>query len=336
MKNKQGKHNAPKLRSLSILPGKSCDFYTDSSRYNDSDFVIIKYSLFKDKDDMPNYRPPGQRWIYYVWESRIRSPEYLFPENWNKFNYTMTYSKHADIFYPYGEFQEHRADASVVNASISQILQNKTKRVVWMISDCLAANYRENYGRELMRHIHVDVYGDCGNMSCPKRANCQPLISQYKFYLAFENSLCGEYITEKVYRSFEWGMVPVVYGAMEKYNTLPHHSYIHVADFSSPEKLAEYLLLLDRNDSLYREYFSWRYKYTCTDINMTKKSQRICCFLHANRYNNHTVQLDSVWTEHSHRCEDPVHYLHRLGVVNLNKKAFSMKSTKHKGDEIKT
>lgn len=38
----------------------------------------------------------------------------------------------------------------------------------------------------------------------------------------------------------------------------PLNSYIHVADFESPQKLAEYLKLLDKNDELYNSYFKWK------------------------------------------------------------------------------
>ena len=38
----------------------------------------------------------------------------------------------------------------------------------------------------------------------------------------------------------------------------PPHSYIHVDDFESPRHLADYLKLLDQNDTLYNEYFAWK------------------------------------------------------------------------------
>ena len=38
----------------------------------------------------------------------------------------------------------------------------------------------------------------------------------------------------------------------------PLRSYIHVEDFASPQKLAEYLHILDRNDNLYNSYFKWK------------------------------------------------------------------------------
>lgn len=46
-------------------------------------------------------------------------------------------------------------------------------------------------------------------------------------------------------------------------NSAPKNSYIHVDDFDSPEKLAEYLLELDGNDEKYNEYFRWKVRRVC-------------------------------------------------------------------------
>ena len=50
--------------------------------------------------------------------------------------------------------------------------------------------------------IFLQVYGQCGTHSC-LRANakqCFELLSKnYKFYLAFENANCRDYITEKFF-----------------------------------------------------------------------------------------------------------------------------------------
>ncbi|VDP25238.1 unnamed protein product [Soboliphyme baturini] len=40
----------------------------------------------------------------------------------------------------------------------------------------------------------------------------------------------------------------------------PPHSFVHVEDFASPRQLAEYLLKLDKNDTLYNSYFQWKSK----------------------------------------------------------------------------
>lgn len=39
------------------------------------------------------------------------------------------------------------------------------------------------------------------------------ILAQYKFSLAFENAVCRDYITEKLWRPLVVGSVPVYYGS---------------------------------------------------------------------------------------------------------------------------
>jgi len=57
----------------------------------------------------------------------------------------------------------------------------------------------------------------------------------------------------------------------------PEHSFIHVDDFASAKELAEYLHLLNQNDTLYNQYFEW--KETGRFIN-TYFFCRLCAMLH--------------------------------------------------------
>ena len=78
---------------------------------------------------------------------------------------------------------------------------NKTKKVAWFVSNCGAKNGRLEYARNLSTFIDVDIYGSCGQKRCPRSSDeCNKMLdTDYKFYLAFENSNCKDYITEKFY-----------------------------------------------------------------------------------------------------------------------------------------
>ena len=74
-----------------------------------------------------------------------------------------------------------------------------------LASNCGAANNRMEYARDLQKFIAVDIYGDCGEHKCPTHLPHKMsvpcvnwLANDYKFYLAFENSNCKDYITEKL------------------------------------------------------------------------------------------------------------------------------------------
>ncbi|CAH8287402.1 unnamed protein product, partial [Schistosoma turkestanicum] len=159
----------------------------------------------------------------------------------------------------------------------------KSKMVAWFVSNCNAASPRQIYAKELSRYIKVDIYGACGSMSCPRKSEpqCFTLLEkEYKFYLSFENSLCPDYITEKIFRNaFKHDVIPVVMGAsIEEYKRVaPPHSFIHVDQFKSPAELANYLKYLDRNKTAYNEYFAWRDHGTIDA--WSSKPQCVICLL---------------------------------------------------------
>merc|ERR1711970_1207934 len=81
--------------------------------------------------------------------------------------------------------------------------------------------------------------------------------------MAFENSICDDYATEKLYRSFLFPVVPVVMGGANYKAIAPPHSYIDVNDFNTVEELAQYLVKLSKNKEQYNKYFEWKQNYNC-------------------------------------------------------------------------
>lgn len=56
--------------------------------------------------------------------------------------------------------------------------------------------------RTLQQYVEVDIYGKCGSLKCQRsqQRECYRMLERdYKFYLAFENSLCADYVTEKFF-----------------------------------------------------------------------------------------------------------------------------------------
>jgi len=117
------------------------------------------------------------------------------------FNWTATYRSDSELVAPYEKwvyYDEtiHRKPTTINYAA------NKTKKVAWFVSNCGAKNNRLEYAHALQKFIQVDIYGACGTKNCPRHSgdHCLDILSkEYKFYLAFENSNCRDYITEKFY-----------------------------------------------------------------------------------------------------------------------------------------
>ena len=106
----------------------------------------------------------------------------------------------------------------------------------------------------------IDSFGSClhntNDRTIPRtpRNELIRVVSQYKFYLAIENSNCEDYITEKLNTAIESGAVPVVFApnnVPDYRKILPMGSFINLADFSSAKKAASYLLRVASDDELY-------------------------------------------------------------------------------------
>lgn len=104
--------------------------------------------------------------------------------------------------------------------------------VVWVGSFC-GARHRAQYLEELMKHISVHSYGKCLNNRPWPEGNPSKgeIISQYRFYFSFENSIENDYVSEKVYESLEHGTVPIYLGSPNVRDYVPENSIILASDF---------------------------------------------------------------------------------------------------------
>ena len=67
------------------------------------------------------------------------------------------------------------------------------------------------------------------------------LEKKYKFYLALENSICPDYVTEKMYEALKHNIVPVVFGGSDYKVMFPKDSFIDMMEFKNVSSLADYL-----------------------------------------------------------------------------------------------
>ena len=172
----------------------------------------------------------------------------------------MNYMRTADISIPYGGYlARNRTPQEIWKHS------DKNNSVLWFVSHC-DIDLRRQYAQVLSRYVKVDVYGQCTGKEDPCRMESDCLMEfagKYKFYLAFENSVCKDYITEKFWEALKYGMVPIALGASIKdYEEIaPPNSFLHVDNFTSVKELGDYLKYLDTNPDVYNSYHSWRDRY---------------------------------------------------------------------------
>ncbi|XP_053545485.1 4-galactosyl-N-acetylglucosaminide 3-alpha-L-fucosyltransferase 9-like [Bombina bombina] len=232
-----------------------CKFTANRSLYDTADALIIHhFDIMYNKKSLPQKpRPHFQRWVWFNLEPPLIIRNLHFLDN--LINLTMTFRKDSDIYIPYGHVE-------ILKEPRSFNIPPKSKLVSWVVSKWYPGIPRTAYYEELKKYIQIDVYGRQNKQL--RREDFHKTISQYKFYLAFENSVYKDYITEKLWsNAFDSWTVPVVLGTSRKNYELyiPGDSFIHVDDFSSQKELADYLLELDKDDEKYRKYFNWRSFY---------------------------------------------------------------------------
>nr|CAH8870660.1 unnamed protein product [Trichobilharzia regenti] len=249
---------------FSYCHANECEVISGMERWQEADGLVLT------NQELPNgIRPSGQLWFTLMHESPLNLA--VADSLQNEVNFTISFRLDSTIYSSYGYYEPYiKAHGPQTRYPLSprNFAAGRTKKVAWFVSNCLPKSPRMRYAKELSRHIPVDIYGACGSMSCPKNIEtysstreCLKMIREnYKFYLSFENSLCPDYITEKLYKNaLRNEILPIVMGAsLEEYKEVtPPYSFIHVDQFESPAKLAEYLKYLDRNDTAYNEYFAW-------------------------------------------------------------------------------
>ena len=284
--------------SFDGCPINNCRTTQDRSKVNESDAVFFHIYYVDKLEPLPTYRRPDQRYIMMSFESPSgplvdRELFKNIPPHF--FNWTATYRLDSELFrksiyggnFKKNENVSHYSGRPLLNDYYGINITSKNKSVAWFASRCKTSINREGYIAELQKHIPVDVFGKCLSdpKSCPRNNSkkCDDMLHRdYFFYLSFENSFCPDYVTEKFYRAFETGTVPVVFGGGNYSSFAPDHSYINARDFKSPKLLAEYLNKLTLDRDLYSHYFDWRRDFNLESkaTQLKKNSCKLCEMLH--------------------------------------------------------
>ena len=251
-----------------------CMFTYKRWQIMDNDAVLFEFDhniISKKAVNIPAYHHPDQYWILYDHEPQSKNNRTSINKDiqGGVFNLSAHYNHEADIVLQYGEClprKKRRYPRETVNHAAG-----KKGLIIWLVSNCKTQSRRMEYVEQLQQFITVDIAGGCGNHSLRAEFGRKSYITpeqglnKYKFYLAFENTFCEQYITEKVFKILhdDIKVIPIVRGAGPYQGIIPAGSYIDAADFSSPKDLADHLHKVDRNDTLYNEYFKPREHFLC-------------------------------------------------------------------------
>ena len=230
-------------------PVTNCELTTNRSQFDESSLILFhvrsQIDYFPDK-----INASLQRFVHLIYESPVNC--HLCPEYADKFDLTASYRKESDFASIYwtdsGLEWANNSDFKMIDFH-----SNKTEFAAALVSHCV--NDRFIYLKELQNYINLRIYGKCG-IPC---TNCRQYIGDnYKFFFVFENSICNDYVTEKLFETLKFNIIPVVMGGADYSYYLPKSGYINALDFTSPMELAKYLIYLDGNKEEYNKYFEWK------------------------------------------------------------------------------
>lgn len=299
-----------------LCKARNCRVTYDKSLFKSSDAVIFHERNMPGPDmldTLNSWRTVQQRWIFFTSETPKNSDTNIVPYN-GLFNWTMTYKKDSDIYLPYLQYRvlDENDSRPPANYDYSKL---KTMSTAWLVGNCKFF-FRMEYVRLLQEYTDIHVGGGCRDkfkswINCTRWCPIENL-KTYKFYLSFENGICTDYISEKYWKYLELGLVPVVLGGSD-YNdprlVIPG-SFIDASKFSSAKELGLYLNYLDKNDTAYNEYFSWKQKYKIwhpTEGDWPFESYflcKICEMLNADLPKKTYWSLSEFWNEYTD-CEVP-------------------------------
>lgn len=238
-----------------------CIISTNNSEIMRSNVVVFSESTLP---KCPPMKRTSQTWCFNTMENGDFT---TWPTDvWeNSFDWIMSYRRDAHVSRPYGKIL--RLDKSN-DRNYSDVFRKKTKFGVWMSSHCPTPSRREEYITQLQKHIQVDTFGKCGRKMCgvqnPNMNDClKNFARDYKFYFSFENNICRDYSTEKVFNMYEHNLslIPVVNGPPQVTEYLPKGTFINALDFTSPESLAKKLTEIGSSENLYTQYLKEKDKY---------------------------------------------------------------------------
>ncbi|KAH7941185.1 hypothetical protein HPB49_010815 [Dermacentor silvarum] len=128
----------------------------------------------------------------------------------------MAYRLESSIHVPYGRVVIRRDSEPTISPTNKNALwKSNNTTTLWLVSNCVNHIRREQFVAELGQYVDVDACGSCSLYKCAKSRGsaCYKHFERaYFFRLAFENSICADYATEKLSNALKYAIVTVGLG----------------------------------------------------------------------------------------------------------------------------
>ena len=138
---------------------------------------------------------------------------------------------------------------------VPEVVLNR-KFCSFVVSNAKGAPERERFFQLLSEYKQVDSGGRYKNNVGGPVPDKNDFIKNYKFNIAFENSMCDGYTTEKIMEPMLVNSAPIYWGNKLIDRDFNPASFVNVSSYSSLEEAVEHIVRLDQNDDEYLSLLS--------------------------------------------------------------------------------
>lgn len=218
--------NRYELADCPVYQCETSDDRTDITQYD----AILFNQRWWNWTDLPTVRSWHQRYIFFsheppalpiVWDEN----QYYETLSGPYFNWTMTYRWDSDVIHPYAWLEpvdtlplhppREVYEPIMAEPAEFNYAAGRTKMVAMFSTNCyMVYSGRDRVIAKLEEYgVAIDKFGRCGNLTCgpglPEERSpdtedmCLTTASKtYKFYIAFHNSMCRDYVPERFISSY--------------------------------------------------------------------------------------------------------------------------------------
>uniref|UniRef100_A0A914Q5Q6 Fucosyltransferase n=1 Tax=Panagrolaimus davidi TaxID=227884 RepID=A0A914Q5Q6_9BILA len=300
--------------SSAALAGiKKCKFecrYSENPQlYPQSDVAIFHARSFRKMDPILSSNSKPERLnVFYALEAAANEKisGRGIPKDF--FNVTMTFRRDSTIWRPYDKFEKLRPKEmederyAWSDEQINKTIEKKSDLALQFVSNCVTHSRREKYLAALQKYTNITIFGKCNKNVFPYDSSMKKEFEKHYFYLAFENAVCDDYVTEKFWR-LKTLIVPVVLKRSILKGIIDDEYFIAADDFDSPEALIEKLESLSQNPEEYKKYFGWTKKFRKTETPRSKLDNFCKLCEMATKKEKHMVPDIYEWWEQKSNCK---------------------------------
>ena len=224
---------------------------------------IVEFHFVEYGSELPGRAGKDQLWMLFNMEGQYR----LLPTLPLQFNLLRSFRKNSDVVNTYAA-----TDGCQCNRTLGTLTHpfglRKSTPLAAVVSNCHSHAGREGVLRALINSVETHSFGRCmHNHKIPQpdgdwKNRVNKLLSWYKFAFAVENALCTDYVTEKFFRLFRLGIVPVVVSLRGKpgYDRLSPttSSYLDVSRFPDIAAVADEIHKAASSRGHYMKYHAYR------------------------------------------------------------------------------